>query len=70
MNFKKRSCHNINLVTPTPQIPQIIKALSIAIEKGLKIPLVYNTKAYDSVEILKLLVGICLILNIQTKKWL
>ena len=51
-------CHNINLVTPTPQVPQILKSLSIAIEMGLKIPLVYNTNSYDSVEILKLLDGI------------
>ncbi|MEM5782443.1 MAG: radical SAM protein [Candidatus Aenigmatarchaeota archaeon] len=51
-------CHNINLVTPTPQIPQILKSLSIAIDKGLKIPLVYNTNSYDSIEVLKLLNGI------------
>ena len=58
MELQSRGCHNINLVTPTPQIPQIVKALSIAIEKGLKLPLVYNTNAYDSVETLKLLDGI------------
>jgi len=51
-------CHNINFVTPTPQVPQIIKSLEIAIKTGLKIPLVYNTNAYDSVETLKLLDGI------------
>jgi putative pyruvate formate lyase activating enzyme len=51
-------CHNINFVTPTPQIPQILKSLEIAIEKGLKIPLVYNTSSYDSVEVLKILDGI------------
>lgn len=53
-----KGCHNINLVSPTPQVPQIIKALSIAIEKGLKLPLVYNTSSYDSVKVLKLLDGI------------
>jgi len=58
IELQKIGCHNINLVTPTPQIPQIIKSLSIAIEKGLKIPLVYNTNTYDSLEILKLLDGI------------
>ncbi len=51
-------CPNINLVTPTIQAPQIVKALSIAIEKGLKIPLVYNTNAYDALDTLKLLDGI------------
>jgi putative pyruvate formate lyase activating enzyme len=58
IELQKIGCHNINLVTPTPQVPQIIKSLSIAIEKGLKIPLVYNTNTYDNVEILKLLDGI------------
>jgi len=58
LNLQNQGCHNINLVTPTPQVPQIIKSLSIAIEKGLKLPLVYNTNAYDSVKTLKLLDGI------------
>jgi len=58
IELQKRDCHNINLVTPTPQVPQIIKSLTIAIERGLKLPLVYNTNAYDSVETLKLLDGI------------
>jgi len=48
-------CHNINLVTPTPQVYSILKALEIAIEKGLKIPIVYNTSSYDSTKTLKLL---------------
>jgi putative pyruvate formate lyase activating enzyme len=51
------SC-NINFVTPTCQVPQIIKTLVIAREQGLKLPLVYNTNTYDSVETLKLLDGI------------
>lgn len=58
IELQNLGCHNINLVTPTPQIPQIIKSLSIAIEKGLRIPIVYNTSSYDSVEILKILDGI------------
>jgi len=65
--LQNRGCHNINLVTPTPQIPQIIKSLQIAIEKGLKIPLVYNTSTYDSVEVLKLLDGIIDIYMPDTK---
>lgn len=60
-------CHNINLVTPTPQTPQILKSLSIAIELGLKIPLVYNTSSYDSVEVLKLLDGVIDIYMPDTK---
>lgn len=58
LELQKLGCHNINLVTPTCQTPQILKALALARDQGLKIPLVYNTNAYDSVETLKLLDGI------------
>ena len=58
IELQDMGCHNINLVTPTPQVPQIVKALSLAIEKGLKLPLVYNTSSYDSLEVLKLLEGV------------
>jgi len=51
-------CANINLVTPTCQIPQIVKSLFLAREKGLKIPVVYNTNSYERVEVLRLLEGI------------
>lgn len=60
-------CCNINLVTPTPQIPQIVKSLSLAVKQGLEIPLVYNTGTYDSVETLKLLEGIVDIYMPDTK---
>lgn len=43
--LQRIGCHNINFVTPTHQVPQILAALEIAIPKGLKIPLVYNTGA-------------------------
>jgi putative pyruvate formate lyase activating enzyme len=58
IELQNLGCHNINFVTPTPQVPAILKSLEIAIEKGLKIPLVYNTNSYDSLEVLKLLDGI------------
>jgi putative pyruvate formate lyase activating enzyme len=51
-------CHNINLVSPSHFVPQIIEALMEAIPNGLKIPLVYNTNGYDSLETLKELDGI------------
>lgn len=51
-------CHNINLVSPTHFVPNIIEALVIAIEKGLKIPLVYNCGGYEKLETLRLLDGI------------
>jgi len=58
VELQNLGCHNINFVTPTPQVPAILKSLEIAIEKGLKVPLVYNTSSYDSLEVLKLLDGI------------
>ena len=56
--LQKRECHNINLVTPTHFVPQILKSLKLAIKMGLCIPLVYNTSGYDSVNTLKLLDGV------------
>jgi putative pyruvate formate lyase activating enzyme len=51
-------CHNINFVTPTHFVPQILEALVVAKEQGLTIPLVYNSGGYDSVETLQILEGI------------
>lgn len=53
--LQKRGAHNINLVTPTHYLPHILLALSMAMERGLKIPIVYNTSGYEKVEILKFL---------------
>lgn len=58
VELQKRGCHNINFVTPTHYVPQILKALSIAIDNGLSIPLVYNCGGYESIEVIKLLDGI------------
>lgn len=58
IELQNLGCHNINLVSPTSHVPAIVKSLSIAKEKGLNLPLVYNTNTYDSVEVLKLLNGI------------
>ena len=58
VELQNKGCHNINFVSPTIWVPQILKALVFAIKKGLKIPLVYNTGGYDSVETLKFLDGI------------
>jgi putative pyruvate formate lyase activating enzyme len=58
ISLQRRGCHNINLVTPTHFVPQIVQALIIAIEKGLEIPLVYNCGGYESVETLTLLENI------------
>lgn len=58
LTLQKQGCHNINLVTPTHFVPQILEALSFAVKGGLNIPIVYNTSGYDLVETLKLLDGI------------
>ncbi|MGD8538232.1 MAG: radical SAM protein [Candidatus Aminicenantes bacterium] len=58
MSLQKMGCHNINLVTPTHYIPNMVSALEMAIQRGLKIPLVYNTGGYEKIEILQLLDGI------------
>ncbi len=58
MYLQELGCHNINLVTPTHIVPQILKSLKIAIQDGLRIPIVYNSGGYDSVDTLRLLDGI------------
>jgi putative pyruvate formate lyase activating enzyme len=58
MELQSRGAHNINLVTPTHFIPQIIEAFFLARESGLVLPLVYNTSGYESREGLELLHGI------------
>ena len=58
LQLQSLGCHNINLVTPTHVLPQILKALPIAISAGLKIPLCYNTSGYELPETIKLLDGI------------
>jgi putative pyruvate formate lyase activating enzyme len=58
LSLQGRGAHNINLVTPTHLVPQIMETLLIAFENGLDIPVVYNTGGYDCVETLALLDGI------------
>jgi putative pyruvate formate lyase activating enzyme len=56
--LQRRGCHNINLVTPSHVVPQIVKATRIAASQGLRLPLVYNTGGYDNLEVIKMLDGI------------
>ncbi|NOR54174.1 MAG: radical SAM protein [Candidatus Aminicenantes bacterium] len=58
IELQSMGCHNINFVSPTHYVPQILKAIPAAVEKGLSVPLVYNTGGYDSVQTLKLLDGV------------
>lgn len=69
LSLQRRGCHNINFVTPSHVIPQILQALIFAIEHGLNVPLVYNTGGYDRIETLKLLAGIFDIYMPDFKFW-
>jgi len=69
LRLQKIGCHNINLVTPTHYSAPILKALDIAAEKGLRLPIVYNTSGWERLEILKLLDGIVDIYLPDFKYW-
>ena len=58
LELQSRGCHNVNFVSPTHFAPQMARAILLAAGQGLRLPIVYNTNAYDSVEVLKLLDGI------------
>lgn len=58
LSLQKQGCHNINLVTPTHQMPMILRAILIASERGLKLPIVYNCGGYESLHAIKILEGI------------
>ena len=58
LSLQAQGCHNINLVSPTHVVPQILEALEIAVKSGLHLPLVYNTGGYDSLRTLEMLDGI------------
>jgi len=58
LELQSRGCHNINFVSPTHFAPQMARAIFIAANKGLHLPIVYNTNAYDSVEVLRQLDGV------------
>lgn len=58
LRVQSMGCHNLNIVTPTHVVPNIVSALRLAMEQGLRIPIVYNTGGYDSLETLEVLDGI------------
>lgn len=58
LELQERGCHNVNLVTPTHFVPQILEAMPIAIERGLHLPVVCNCNGYETVETLRLLDGV------------
>lgn len=67
--LQEAGCHNINFVTPEHVVPQVLEALVIAVEAGLRLPIVYNTSAYDSMESLRLLDGVVDIYMPDFKFW-
>ena len=69
LELQSDGCHNINFVTPEHVVPQIVGALPLAAERGLRLPIVYNTSAYDSMESLELLDGIVDIYMPDFKYW-
>lgn len=58
IGLQNMGCHNINLVTPTHQMPMILHSIAIAVEKGLNIPIVYNCGGYESIEAIEILDGV------------
>src|SRR6266542_5848256 len=69
LSLQRRGCHNINFVTPEHVAPQIMEAVAVAIERGLRLPIVYNTSAYDSLESVALMDGIVDIYMPDFKYW-
>ena len=67
--LQKQGCHNINFVTPSHVVPQILSALELAVQNGLNVPLVYNSGGYDRVETLHLLEGVFDIYMPDFKFW-
>jgi len=67
--LQNRGCHNINFVTPEHVAPQVIEAIASAIPKGLHLPIVYNTSAYDALSSLQLLEGLVDIYMPDFKFW-
>ena len=58
VRLQEMGCHNINFVTPTHYVPQIVASLPEAIERGLRLPIVYNCSGYESIEVIRLLEGV------------
>ena len=67
--LQNQGCHNINFVTPSHVVPQILSAVEIAVKKGLSVPLVFNTGGYDQVDTLRLLEGVIDIYMPDFKFW-
>ena len=69
LELQDQGCHNINFVTPEHVAPQVIEAVALAVDRGLSLPIVYNTSAYDSLESIGLMEGIVDIYMPDFKYW-
>ncbi len=69
LELQSAGCHNINFVTPEHVVPQVLEGLVLAVEAGLRLPIVYNTSGYDSMESLRLLDGVVDIYMPDFKFW-
>ncbi len=69
LRLQAEGCHNINLVTPEHVAPQLVEAIAIAIPSGLRLPIVYNTSAYDAIRSLELMDGLVDIYMPDFKLW-
>jgi putative pyruvate formate lyase activating enzyme len=69
LELQESGCHNLNLVTPSHVVPQVLEALSIAAGRGLRLPIVYNSSGYDTVETLRLLDGVVDVYMPDIKFW-
>ncbi len=69
LRLQRAGCHNINLVTPTHYSPHILKAIDVAAERGLRVPIVYNTSGWERLEVLELLDGVVDIYLPDFKYW-
>ena len=69
LDLQERGCHNINFVTPEHVAPQVLEAVAAAVPRGLRVPIVYNTSAYDALSSLRLLEGIVDIYMPDLKFW-
>ncbi len=69
LDLQAQGCHNVNFVTPEHVVPQVVEALAVAIPRGLRVPIVYNTSAFDSLSSLRLMDGLVDIYMPDFKFW-
>jgi putative pyruvate formate lyase activating enzyme len=69
LELQAMGCHNINWVTPEHVVPQILEAMPLAVRAGLRLPIVYNTSSYDSLDSIELMAGIVDIYMPDFKLW-